>query len=186
MFTEAALTKSNMIAFLKEKGLYEECGEWCQPRYEQAEREKAAKKMAEPIGKRIFRWSGHYTGCCYEMSGDRFDHDIDWYYFVRSEELLPFKYNDPSWPEYKQNPDLCVKLKDTPTFARLCERMINFVNGDLPDYVDRCYDFDKFGFDNRPTDDQLKEWLGKIEISEKEANSTDNVDWLECFEGRSF
>ncbi len=64
--------------------------------------------------------------------------------------------------------------------------MINFVDGDLPDNVDRCYDFDKYGFDNRPTDDQLKEWLGEIEISEKEANHPDNVDWLECFEGHSF
>lgn len=47
MFSEKSLTKENLVAFLKEKGLYEECGEWCQPRFEQQEKDKAAKKDAE-------------------------------------------------------------------------------------------------------------------------------------------
>ena len=47
-------------------------------------------------------------------------------------------------------------------------------------------DFDKFGFDNPPTEDMLREWLGNLEISEETAQDPDNQEWLECFEGHGF
>ena len=48
MFSEKALTKENLIAFLKEKGLYNECGEWCMPLY--LKQEKSLHWQVLPIG----------------------------------------------------------------------------------------------------------------------------------------
>lgn len=186
MFSEQALTKENLIAFLKEKGLYEECGEWCQPRYVKQEQDKIEAKQNQPLVLRMFFWEGHYTRCCYESSGERFNDSIPWGYFVTNEDLLPFDYNDPAREDYKPDPKMNVKLKDCENFELLFKKLNAFVDGDLDGDVDRCYDFDKFGFDNPPTEDMLREWLGNLEISEETANDPDNREWLECFEGHGF
>ena len=47
MFSEQALTKENIIAFLKEKRLYEESGEWCQPRYVKQEQDKIEARQKQ-------------------------------------------------------------------------------------------------------------------------------------------
>lgn len=186
MFSEQALTKENLIAFLKEKGLYEECGEWCQPRYVKQEQDKIKEKQEQPLVNRVFFWEGHYTRCCYESSGERFNDTLSWGYFVTNEDLLPFEYRDPARMDYQPDPKMNVKLKDCYHFDLLCDKLLSFVNGDLNDDVSRCYDFDKFGFDNPPTEDMLKEWLGNLEVSEETAKDPDNQEWLECFEGHGF
>ena len=186
MLSEQALTKENIIPFLKEKGLYEECGEWCQPRYVKQEQDKIEAKRNQPLVDRIFNWEGHYTRCCYESSGERFHDSLEWGYFVTNEDLLPFDFKDPARKDYKPDPKMNIKLKDCYHFDLLCDKLLSFVNGDLVEYVDRCYDFDKFGFDNPPTEDMLREWLGNLEISEETAQDPDNQEWLECFEGHGF
>lgn len=184
MFSEKALTKENIIAFLKEKGLYYECGEWCMPLYLKQEKEKADKKAAEPVWKREFRWEGHHTRCCYECSGERFNDSNYWSYFVGNMELLPFTFIDPSAGD--THDDKLVKLKDCKNFDKLCDKMFKFIDGDLDEDVDRCYDFDKFGFDNPPSNEQLIEWLGNIEISKKDAEDPASETWEDCFVGPSF
>lgn len=87
---------------------------------------------------------------------------------------------------YQPDPKMNIKLKDCYHFDLLCDKLLSFVNGDLNEDVDRCYDFDKFGFDNPPTEDMLKEWLGNLEVSEETAKDPDNKEWLECFEGHGF
>lgn len=186
MFSEQALTKENLIAFLKEKGLYEECGEWCQPRYVKQEQDKIKAKEEQPLVNRVFFWQGHYTRCCYESSGERFNDTMAWGYFVNNEDLLPFEYKDPARMDYQPDLKMNIKLKDCYHFDLLCDKLLSFVNGDLNDDVSRCYDFDKFGFDNPPTEDMLKEWLGNLEVSEETAKDPDNQEWLECFEGHGF
>lgn len=186
MFSEQALTKENIIAFLKEKGLYEECGEWCQPRYVKQEQDKIEAKRNQPLAERTFRWEGHYTRCCYESSGERFCDSMDWPYFVNNEDLLPFNFNDPARHDYKPDPKMNIKLKDCENFELLFKKLSSFIDGDLPEDVDRCYDFDKFGFENPPTEAMLREWLGNLEISEETAKDPDNKEWLECFEGHGF
>jgi hypothetical protein len=186
MFSEKSLTKENLIAFLKEKGLYEECGEWCQPRFVQQEKDKAAKKAAEPVWKRNFRWEGHHTRCCYECSGERFDDSNYWGHFVTNMDLLPFDFYDPSEDGPADTDENSVLLKECPTFKKLCEKMLKFVDGELDEDVDRCYDFDKFGFDNPPSNDQLIEWLGNLVISKKDAEDPASETWEDCFVGPSF
>jgi hypothetical protein len=186
MFSEQALTKENLIAFLKEKGLYEECGEWCQPRYVKQEQDKIKEKDEQPLVNRVFFWQGHYTRCCYESSGERFNDTLSWGYFVTNEDLLPFDYRDPARMDYKPDPKMNIKLRDCENFDLLCDKLLSFVNGDLKEDVDRCYDFDKFGFDNPQTEDMLREWLGNLEVSEETAKDPDNKEWLECFEGNGF
>lgn len=186
MFSEQALTKENLIAFLKEKGLYEECGEWCQPRYVKQEQDKIKEKDEQPLVNRVFFWQGHYTRCCYESSGERFNDTLSWGYFVTNEDLLPFDYKDPARMDYKPDPKMNIKLRDCENFDLLCDKLLSFVNGDLKEDVDRCYDFDKFGFDNPPTEDMLREWLGNLEISDKTANDPALKEWPDCFEGNGF
>ena len=186
MFSEQALTKENLIAFLKEKGLYEECGEWCQPRYVKQEQDKIKEKDEQPLVNRVFFWQGHYTRCCYESSGERFNDTLSWGYFVTNEDLLPFDYKDPARMDYKPDPKMNIKLRDCENFDLLCDKLLSFVNGDLKEDVDRCYDFDKFGFDNPPTEDMLREWLGNLEISDETANDPALKEWPDCFEGNGF
>ena len=186
MFSEQALTKENLIAFLKEKGLYEECGEWCQPRYVKQEQDKIKEKDEQPLVNRVFFWQGHYTRCCYESSGERFDDTLSWGYFVTNEDLLPFDYRDPARMDYQPDPKMKIKLRDCENFDLLCDKLLSFVNGDLKEDVDRCYDFDKFGFDNPPTEDMLREWLGNLEISDETANDPALKEWPDCFEGNGF
>lgn len=182
MFSEKALTKENIIAFLKEKGLYNECGEWCMPLYLKQEKEKADKIAAEPIREREFYWEGHYTRCCYELSGERFDHTGSWEDVINELDLLPFNYSDPTDPQC-ETAEGFVKLKDTNKFNSLCARMIGFVNGGLDDDVDRCHDFDKFGFGHQPSDAALREWLGNLEVNPDEIEDLDTSD---CFGGPCF
>lgn len=173
MFSEAALTKANLIAFLKEKGLYDECGEWCQPLYVKQEQEKAAKKAAEPVGDREFYWEGHHTRCCYECSGERFNDSSSWDCVVNNLELIPIDYFEEDVPSAG-----VVKLKDIPEFNRICGRMMKFVNGDLDSDVDRCFDFDKFGFANEPSREQLTEWLGNIMVNADDIKDVDPDEWF--------
>ena len=182
MFSEKALTKENIIAFLKEKELYYECGEWCMPRYLKEEKEKADKKAAEPIRDRNFNWEGHYTRCCYEMSSERFDHSASWEDLINDLDLMPFCWEDPTDPNYERT-EGWVKLKDTNKFNSMCGRMLGFVDGVLDDDVDRCHDFDKFGFDNPPSHDALREWLGNLEVDPDEIEELDTDD---CFGGPCF
>lgn len=182
MFSEKSLTKANLIAFLKEKGLYEECGEWCQPRFEKAEQEKAAALAAEPIPSRYFNWEGHYTRCCYEMSSERFDHSATWEYLINDLDLMPFNWSDPTDKDCERA-EGWVQFKDTKKFSAVCGRMLGFVDGVLDDDVDRCHDFDKFGFDNPPSKDALKEWLGNLWIDPDEIEELDPKD---CFVGPCF
>jgi hypothetical protein len=111
---------------------------------------------------------------------------LSWGYFVTNEDLLPFDYRDPARMDYKPDPKMNIKLRDCENFDLLCDKLLSFVNGDLKEDVDRCYDFDKFGFDNPPTEDMLREWLGNLEVSEETAKDPDNKEWLECFEGNGF
>lgn len=185
MFSEKSLTKENLVAFLKDKGLYEECGEWCQLRFVQQEKDKADEKAAEHVWKRRFRWEGHYTRYCYECSGKRFNDSNNWAYLVTDLELLPFDFKDPSQGD-KSEPN-SVKLIDCPNFKEICKKMLKFVDGDLDHDVERCFDFDKFGFENPPSDQQLIEWLGNLEISKEDAEAPANEGWEEwCFVGPSF
>lgn len=62
--------------------------------------------------------------------------------------------------------------------------MHDFVDGHLDDDVERCHDFDKYGFYNEPTDEQLDEWLGNLEVDSTEFD--DDYNASDCFKGRSF
>ena len=186
---EPALTVNNMIDFLNKKGLYDECLKYCKPLYEKQQTEKQAKLDAVPIVKRKFYWEGHYTRCCYEMSAENFYDTDTWGNIVSDMELLPFNYYDPTDPlSDKLNTTdttfATVKLKDVKCFADICKRMHDFVDGNLDHDVDRCYDFDKYGFENEPTDEQLDEWLGNLEVYPTDFD--DNVDVSDCFKGSSF
>lgn len=182
MFSEKALTKENIIAFLKEKGLYYECGEWCMPLYLKQEKEKADKKANQPVRERHFCWEGHYTRCCYESSGERFNDSSSWDIIVNNLELIPVNYSDPTDPEC-ETAEGFVKLKDCKEFNKIRQRMMDFVNGDLDSDVDRCYDFDKYGFDNEPSEEQLTEWLGNLEFNPDDLKDIDPEEW---FLGPSF
>lgn len=185
---EPALTVNNMIAFLNEKGLYDECLNYCKPLYEKQEKDKQAKLDAVPIVARKFYWEGHYTRCCYEMSAENFYDTAPWGEFVWDMGLLPFNYNDPTDPQTDEPIDTAtittVKLKDLKCFDKIRKRMHDFVDGNLDYEVERCHDFDKYGFYNEPTDEQLDEWLGNLEVDSTEFD--DNYDAKDCFRGRSF
>lgn len=181
MFSEKALTKENIIAFLKEKGLYYECGEWCMPLYLKQEKEKADKKAKQPVRERHFYWEGHYTRCCYELSGERFNDSSSWDIIVNNLELIPVDYTELE-PTEKASEGY-VKLKDIPEFNNICDRMMRFVDSDLDSDVDRCFDFDKFGFDNEPSKEQLTEWLGNLSVDANEVKDLDLDDW---FRGPAF
>ena len=181
MFSEAALTKANIVAFLKEKGLYDECGEWCQPLYVKQEQEKAVKKATEPVGERKFYWEGHHTRCCYECSGERFNDTGSWEAVCNWLELIPVDFTELEPTENASKG--YIKLKDIPEFNSICSRMMKFVNGDLDEDVDRCFDFDKFGFDNEPSKEQLTEWLGNLSVNAYDIRDIDIDEW---FTGPSF
>lgn len=182
MFSEKALTKENIIAFLKEKGLYYECGEWCMPLYLKQEKEKADKKAIQPVRERHFYWEGHYTRCCYESSGKCFNDSSSWDIIVNNLELIPINYADPTDPECEY-PEGYVDLKDCKEFNKIRQRMMDFVNGDLDCDVDRCYDFDKYGFQNEPSEEQLTDWLGNLKVDPDDLKDIDIEEW---FLGPSF
>ena len=161
--------------FLRNKNLYEECEKYCN------EQEAIAiqKQKAKPISKRQFAWKGHYTGCCYELSGDRFNHSAEFASLLNDEDMFPIDVVIPDIDDEQFDPETCIHLKDIKKFKKITKRFLDFVHGE-PSEADRYYDWDSFGFstNNEPSDDELIEWLGNIFINKTDVDDIDPAEWF--------
>lgn len=161
--------------FLRNKNLYEECEKYCK----EHEAIEIQKQKAKPISKRQFAWKGHYTGCCYELSGDRFNHSAPFASLLEDEELIPIDVIIPDIDDEQFDPETCIHLKDIKKFKKITKRFLDFVHGE-PSEADRYYDWDSFGFstNDEPSDDELIEWLGNIFINKTDVDDIDPDDWF--------
>ena len=174
-------------AFIGSVGLTKECEEFC--KMKTAEALKTAK--AEPIGDRCFKWEGHYTRYCYELSGENF-HDSGAFNWKCREKYIPITFYDPSSSEkeFNQLPTdkELVSLREMEelcdvTFDEVLERLMDFCDGEIGD-GDHCYDFDEFGFDVGPSKAQFTEWLEQLRFVKDEVET--NLDASAFFEEDGF
>lgn len=168
--------KTNYIyEFLRNKNLYEECEKYCN----EQEAIELQKEKVKPISKRQFAWKGHYTRCCYELSGDRFDNSGQFATLMDNEGMFPVDVVIPDIDDEKFDPETCIHLKDIKKFKKITKRFLDFVHGE-PSKADRYYDWDSFGFSikAKPSDDELIEWLGNIFIDKSDADNIDPDEWF--------
>ena len=153
--------------------------------------EAIKKAKAEPIGDRCFKWEGHYTKYCYELSGENF-HDSGDFNWKCREKYIPITFYDPSSSdkEFNQLPTdkELVSLREMEelcdvTFDEVLERLMDFCDGEIGD-GDHCYDFDEFGFDVDPTKEQFTEWLEQLRFVKDEVET--NLDASAFFEEDGF
>lgn len=161
--------------FLRNKNLYEECEKYCK----EHEEIEIQKQKTTPISKRQFAWKGHYTGCCYELSGDRFNHSAQFVEVLYGEDLIPVDVIIPDIDDEKFDPEKYIYLKDISEFKDITKRFLDFVHGE-PSEADRYYDWDSFGFSikSEPSDDELIEWLGNIFIYKSDVDDIDPDEWF--------
>lgn len=171
------LTKENLLKFIDEQGLRSKCEDYCK---QLAEAEQL-EMMATPIPMRKFRWKGHYTKCCYELSGERFNHSDTFEFIIMDKELIPIDYSEPDNDSDLALSDSEIRIKDSLVdclkFNYIKKRLLDFCDGDLGE-ADAYYDFDQFGFEQTPTDSELVEWLGNLIVDKDEFYKSNPSD---CF-----
>ena len=186
MATHGDYDEELLWAYIESVGLTKECEEFC--KMKAAEAIKKAKE--EPIGDRYFKWEGHYTKYCYEMSGEDFYGSTA--FNRKCREYIPITFYDPSSSEknFNQLPTdkELVSLREMEelcdvTFDEVLERLMDFCDGEIGD-GDHCYDFDEFGFEVKPTKEQFTEWLEQLRFVKDEVET--NLDASEFFEEGGF
>lgn len=175
--------EKHLIDFIKSKGLAEECEKYCELK-EKEERELASKVA---VGDREFHWEGHYTGCCYEMSGEHFNRTSTFNDLCVERNYIPVEYFDPSsevkaWNTIPENEEIIslreMEEKYDVKFDKVFKYLRSFVNGNIGK-GNRCYDFADFGFDVYPTDEQLKTWLEQLRFVVSSINDdVKSYDWF--------
>lgn len=161
--------------FLRNQNLYEECEKYCN----EHEAIEIQQQKAKPISKQKFAWKGHYTGCCYELSGDRFDDSAPFADLLNNEGMFPVDVVIPDIDKEQFDPETSIRLKDISEFDDIKKRFLDFVHGE-PSEADRYYDWDSFGFNikTEPSDDELVEWLGNIFINKTDVDDIDPDEWF--------
>ena len=112
--------------FLRNKNLYEECEKYCK----EHEEIEIQKQKTTPISKRQFAWKGHYTGCCYELSGDRFDNSGQFATLLDNEGMFQVDVIIPDIDDEQFDPETCIHLKDISEFKDITKRFLDFVHGE--------------------------------------------------------